>query len=146
MLFLRTPLVDYFSVMQLFSGADYLKVFETKQLQAQALLLLNTHNFAVQISYVFFGLHIFFLGYLILKSGYIPRTIGILLLVASCGYLTNSFGNFLSPAYANTKTAFLIFVAIPAMVSEFSLTFWLLFKGGKVSTNFNTNAIKRQNS
>ena len=127
--------VDYFSVMQLFSGADYLKVFETNQLQAQAMLLLNTHNFAVHISYVFFGLHIFFLGYLILKSGYIPRIIGILLLVASCGYLINSFGNFLSPAFANNKTTFIVFVAIPAMISEFSLTFWLIFKGGKTLQN-----------
>jgi hypothetical protein len=121
--------VNYFSVLQLFSGAEYLKVFETNQLQSQAMLLLNTHNFAVNISYVFFGLHIFLLGYLILKSEYIPRIIGIFLLIASCGYLINCFGNFLSSAYANNKTVFLVFVAIPAMISELSLTLWLLFKG-----------------
>lgn len=138
--------VDYFSVLQLFSSADYLKVFETNQLQAQAMLLLNTHNFAVHISYVFFGLHIFLLGYLILKSGYIPKILGILLIVASCGYLINSFGNFLSPSYANNKTAFLLFVGVPAFVSELSLTFWLLFKGGKGSTNFNKNATDRQDT
>jgi hypothetical protein len=123
--------VDYFSVLQLFTGADYLKVFETNQLQAQAILLLNTHNFGVHISFVFFGLHIFLLGYLILKSGYIPRFLGILLIVASFGYLINSFGNFLSPIYANSKTSFLLFVAVPAIISEFSLTLWLLFRGGK---------------
>jgi Domain of unknown function (DUF4386) len=123
--------VDYFSALQLFTGADYLKVFETNQLQAQAMLLLNTHNFAVHISYVFFGFHIFLLGYIILKSGYIPRILGIFLIIASCGYLIDSFGNFLSPGYANNKTSFFVFVAVPAIISELSLTLWLLFKGGK---------------
>lgn len=138
--------VNYFSVLQLFSGADYLKVFETNQLQTQAMLLLNAHDYAVHISYIFFGLHIFLLGYLILKSGYIPPILGILLIVASCGYLIDSFGNFLSSDYANNKTAFLIFVAVPAIISELSLTIWLLFKGGKGSTNFNMNAADRQDN
>jgi hypothetical protein len=128
--------VDYFSVLQMVTGADYLKPVETGQLQAQAMLLLNTHNFSVHISYVFFGLHIFLLGYLILKSGYIPRILGTLLMIASFGYLINSFGNFLSSAYANNKMTFLIFVGLPGLISELTLTLWLLLKGGKLKANF----------
>jgi Domain of unknown function (DUF4386) len=137
--------VNYFSILQLFSGADYLKAFQQNQLQAQTMLLLNSHYYAVNISYVFFGLHIFLLGYLILKSGYIPRMIGILLLVASCGYLINSFGNFLSSAYKNNSSAFLIFVGGPALVSELSLTIWLLFKGRKASAKIEMTAADKQN-
>jgi len=81
---------------------------------------------------LFFCIHIFLLGYLIFGSGYIPRILGILLIVASCGYLIDSFGNFLFSSYANNKTAFIVFVAVPAIIAEFSLTIWLLFKGGKL--------------
>lgn len=123
--------VNYFSILQLLSGAAYLNIFETEQVQAQVMLLLNTSYFATRISYVFFGLHILLLGYLILKSGYIPRILGIFLIVAGCGYLIDSFGNFVSSAYSKNHSAFLIFVLLPALISELSFTFWLIFKGGK---------------
>lgn len=123
--------VNYFSILQLFSGATYLNVFEPEQVQAQVMLLLNTSYFAVRISYVFFGLHILLLGYLILKSGYIPQIFGIFLIIAGCGYLIDSYGNFLSSAYSKNQSVFLIFVLVPALISELSLTFWLLFKGGR---------------
>jgi hypothetical protein len=123
--------VAYFSVLELLSGAEYLKAIETPVLHAQVMLHLNAHDYAMHISFLFFGLHIFFLGYLILKSHYIHRFVGILLIVASMGYLINSFGNFLSSDYANCKPAFIIFVAVPAIVSELSLTLWLLIKGAK---------------
>jgi len=126
--------IDYFSVLQLFSGADYLKVFEISQLQAQAMLLINAQDYAMHLSFFFFGLHIFILGYLILKSGYVPKFLGFLLIVASCGYLIDSFGNFLSSSYANNESLFIVFVAVPAVISEFSLTIWLLFKGRKIQT------------
>ncbi len=123
--------VNYLVVLRLLSGVPYLNVFDASQLHAQAMLLLNTHYFAVRISYVFFGIHIFFLGLLILKSGYIPRILGIFLVIASCGYLIDSFGNFLSTDYTNNDSVFLIFVGIPALVAELSLTFWLLLRGGR---------------
>jgi hypothetical protein len=118
--------------LQLFSGADYLKVFDASQLQAQAMLLLNAQNFAMHISFLFFGLHILVLGYLIFKSGYIPRFLGVMLLTAACGYIIDCFGNFLSSSYANNATAFIVFVGVPAVIAEFSLTLWLLFKGAKL--------------
>ena len=125
--------VGYFSVLELLSGASYLKAIETPLLHAQAMLYINAHEYAMHLSFIFFGLHVFFLGYLVLKSGYIPKFIGILLIVASCGYLINSSGNFLSQEYANSKIAFIIFVAVPAIVSELSLTLWLMIKGSKAS-------------
>ena len=124
--------IELNSVLQLFSGADYLEVFEMSQQQAKAMLLINKHDSAMHLSFIFFGLHIFVLGYLILKSEYIPKFLGFLLVVASCGYLIDSFGNFISSGYASNETLFYVFVAVPAMISEFSLTIWLLVKGRKI--------------
>ena len=125
-------LVNLLSVLELLSGADFLVVSGAGQLQAQAMLFLHAYEYGVTVSFVFFGLHIFFIGFLIFKSGYIPKILGVLLLIASLGYLIDSFGNFLSTSYAKNEAAFILFVAVPAVISEFSLTLWLLFKGGKV--------------
>ena len=60
-----------------------------------------------------------------------PSFLGILLIIASIGYQIDSFGNILSSSYANNEVLFFVFVAIPAVIAEFSLTLWLLIKGGK---------------
>ena len=123
-------------VLLLLSGADYLTVLETGQLQAQVMLFLGAHEFGINISWVFFGLHILVLGYLIFKSDYIPRILGVLLIVASLGYFINSFASFLSSTYADNEASLLV-VAVPAIISEFSLTLWLLIKGVKVQQQDN---------
>jgi uncharacterized protein DUF4386 len=123
--------VDKISALHVLGGGGYLTAFTPAQLQSQAMLLLDRHQYGVHASYVFFGLHIFLIGYLILKSGTMPRILGVLLIIASAGYLIDSLGNFVSPEYAADKTLFLVFVAVPAILSEFSLTVWLLAKGGR---------------
>jgi len=125
-------LFNLFSVLQILSGADYLKVFETGQLQAQVMLFLNAFNNTWLIGLVFFSIHLFLLGYLIFKSTYIPRILGVLLIVSSTGYLIDSFANFLLPNYDNYKDIFMLVVAIPGIIGELSLTFWLLIKGVNV--------------
>jgi hypothetical protein len=126
---LGIALHNFLSVLQLLSGTDYLTVFETEQLQAQAMLFLNAFNYTWLIGLTVFGLHLFVLGYLIFRSSYIPRIIGILLVVASLGYIIDSFANFLLPNYADYEAIFLLIVAVPAIIAELSLTFWLLLKG-----------------
>jgi len=119
------------SITQLYNGTNYMTAFDPNQLQAQAILYLNAYDFGMHVSFIFFGLHIFGLGYLIFKSDYIPRILGVLLMIASVGYQIDSFGNFLSSSYANNEALFFVFVAIPAVIAELSLTLWLLIKGGK---------------
>ena len=119
------------SITQLYNGTNYMSAFDPSQLQAQAILYLNAYNFGMHVSFIFFGLHIFGLGYLILKSNFMPSFLGIVLIIASIGYQINSFGNILSSSYANNEVLFFVFVAIPAVIAEFSLTLWLLIKGGK---------------
>ena len=122
---------NLFAVMELLSGTGNLAAIEPVQLHAQITPFLAAYDIAVHISFVPFGLHILVVGYLIFKSGSMPRILGILLMVAAAGYQIDSFGNFISSAYGANEINFIIFVAIPAVVSELWLTLWLLVKGGK---------------
>jgi hypothetical protein len=128
-------LYNLFSVLQLLSGAHYLEAIETGHLQAQVMLLLDTFNNTWLIGLIFFGLHLFLLGYLIVKSSYIPKIIGILLMVAAAGYLIDSFANFLLPDYENYKNIFMLIVVVPGIIGELSLTFWLLLRGGRIPSS-----------
>jgi hypothetical protein len=72
------------------------------------------------------------LGYLIFKSDYISKIIGILLIIAGIGYLADSFANFLLSNYDAYKNIFLMIVVIPGVIGELSLTFWFLFKSSMI--------------
>lgn len=120
---LAMVVLNFVIALQLLSGADYLTVFETGQLQAQMMLFLNAFGYGWDIGLVIFGLHLLLLGYLIYKSGgYIPKILGVLLVIASFGYLIDSFGKLLSPTYE-------VNVALFTFIGELLLIFWLLIKG-----------------
>lgn len=121
-------LVNLFNILQLLSGANYLTVFKPNQLHAQAMFFFNAFNNGWNIGLVMFGLHLFFLGYLIFKSGYFPRILGILVIVASLGYLIDSFGKILLPKYNMT-------IAMFTFIGEVLLIFWLLWRGVKGFNN-----------
>ena len=121
-------LLNHFAAVLLLSGADYLNAFETDQLHALVLFFLNAHRYGYLIGGAFFGLHCAILGYLLFKSELFPSVLGGLLLVASAGYLSESFGNFLFPDYAEIL---IWVVALPAVIAEVSLCLWLLIKGVK---------------
>ncbi|MCH8105108.1 MAG: DUF4386 domain-containing protein [Proteobacteria bacterium] len=125
-------MLNWVNALQLIVGAGDFAAIETDQLQAQAMLFFGAYEYGANIAFVFFGVHIAILGYLVLKAGFMPRIFGILLIVASVGYFIDSFASFLFPAYAKNEVAFWLIVAVPAILAELSLTLWLLFKGGKV--------------
>jgi hypothetical protein len=122
-------LLNYFFVLLLLSGAGYLTVFKADQLHALGLLFLNAYEDVALIWGTFFGLNLFVLGYLVYKSGYLPRILGILLVLASFGYLLDSFGNFLLPQYNEIYASVVVLLAI---VGELPLALWLLIKGVNV--------------
>ena len=126
-------LYNLFSVLQILSGADYLTAFNTSQMQTQVMNLLNSFNNTWLIGLIFFGIHLYLLSYLIIKSNYIPKILGILLLIASVGYLADSFANFLLPNYKNFQEIFLLIVLVPGFIGELSFCLWLLIKRNKVS-------------
>ncbi len=125
-------LLNLFFVLQLLSGADYLTVFGADQLDALVLLFLNGHSLGYSIGLVLFGLSLLVLGYLVFKSGYFPKILGVLLIVASLGYLIDSFASFLLPNYDDYEAIFALVVFLPAFIGELSMCLWLLIKGVKV--------------
>lgn len=125
-------LLNWLNALQLVVGADDLTAIETGPLQAQALLFFGAYEYGTNVAFVFFGIHIALLGYLVIKSDTIPRVLGVLLIIASIGYLIDSLASFLSSEYVNNEVAFWLFVATPAIIAEGSLTIWLLLRGGKV--------------
>ncbi len=115
----------------LLSGAGYLTGFTTDQLHAHMMLFLDAHNYGYVIALVFFGIHCLILGYLIIKSRYIPNILGILMIAASFGYLIDSYAHILISNYADYAMIFLVIVAVPAIIAELSFCLWLLFTGFK---------------
>jgi len=121
--------INLLSVPELLRSRDGSEGFQPDQRNAQAMLFLRSYDFGLNVGFVFFGLHILGLGYLIVRSDYVPTVLGVLLIIASVGYLIDSFACFLSSSYGNNEAHQLVF-AIPAIISELSLTVWLLIWGG----------------
>ena len=110
-------------------NAAYLKAFEPEQLYVMASLSLKSHSYGFGVSLIFFGCFCLIVGYLIFKSGYLPKTIGVLMQIAGVCYLTNSFALVLAPAVANRLFPTIL---VPAFIGEASLCIWLLVKGVNV--------------
>jgi len=109
----------------LLGNADYLKAFESNQLYALTYLFIKVHDYGFGIGLIFFGFACLIYGYLLFRSGYFPRTLGVLMAIAGLSYLTNSFTLILAPAYAWTIFPILVL----ALIGELSLCLWLIVKG-----------------
>jgi Domain of unknown function (DUF4386) len=120
-------LFNYFNIFQLLNGSDYLAVFEPAHLHAQVMLSINAFSDGWAIGFVFFGLHLALLGYLSLKSDYIPKIFGVLLLLAGLSYLIDHFSKFLFPNF-NVNISMLL------GWGELIFMFWLLIKGTKIES------------
>jgi hypothetical protein len=117
-------------VMPTLANANYLQAFEPQQLQALAYLALKSHDIAFNIALIFFGCGCLVDGYLIFKSRYLPRLVGLLLQIAGVSHLIACFASLFSPAVAD-----LIIPAIllPPFIGESTLCLWLLIKGVNVA-------------
>ncbi len=121
-------------------NAGYLKAFAPEQLYALASLSLKSHGYGFGVSLLFFGCFCLIVGYLIFRSDYLPKTIGVLMQIAGVCYLTNSFALILSPAVANRLFPAIL---VPAFIGEVSLCLWLLVKGVDVDTWEETASVLR---
>jgi len=111
----------------LVSGADFLSVFDKRQLDALAFLFLRLHNQGITVASIFWGLWLFPFGILVIRSGFIPRALGVLLFIAGFAYLAYSFTSLLLPRYAQLIGQF----AMILEVGEVPIIFWLLIWGAK---------------
>jgi hypothetical protein len=120
-------LLNQFAAVLLLSGADYLKVFQADQLQALAMFFLNLHHNGYWIAQIFFGAWLFPLGYLVFKSGFLPRFLGIVMMIHCVGWLMTFLQFFLFPGFG-----VITYLTFPlGLISELGLTLWLLIMGAK---------------
>lgn len=113
------------TVFRLVNTPDYLAAFGASPLHAEVKLLLGTFRDDWSVGLVLFGIHLLLLGYLMYRSGYIPRLLGILLVVDGLGWVIDSLQPYLYPN-AQLKFLFLTFFG------EVFLMFWLLIRGWKI--------------
>lgn len=114
-----------------FSGnPSYLAVFTTDQLHALVSLFLALHKDGVLIAEIFWGLWLFPLGYLVIQSRFLPKLLGVVLIIGCLGYLLDGLAYFLLPAYA---AAISTAVTTPAGLAELVFALWLLIKGINVA-------------
>jgi hypothetical protein len=106
--------------------ARYLGAFSPEQLNAMARLAIRMHAHGFGVSLIFFGCFCLVVGYLIFRSGFLPKTLGVLMQIAGLCYLVNSFALILSPDLSNRLYPAIL---LPAFVGEASVCLWLLVKG-----------------
>jgi len=109
-------------------GAQSLSAFSTGQLQALALMFLKLHAQGYTISMVLFGSYNLLIGYLILRSTFLPRTLGVLLAISGLCYEINNFATFLFPAFAAHLVPYILLPGI----AELLLALWLVVLGVNV--------------
>jgi hypothetical protein len=122
-------LLGYLVVALLVGSAGFLAAFDTDQVNALVLLTLQAHEYGIYIGQTFFGTHLLLLGYLISRSGYVPRVFGWLVAVTAAGYLADSIGNFVFPEATGTLG---VIVGVTSVIGELPFFLWLLFKGIRV--------------
>jgi len=111
----------------LLSSADYAQAFKSDQLQVLAMSFLHLNKMGFMIAQIFYGAWLFPLGYLVYKSGFLPRILGIVLMIHCAFWLMTSLQFFLFPDFHA-----ITYVSYPlGFIAEFGLTLWLLVMGGK---------------
>src|SRR4030066_1615945 len=109
---------------------EILKTFELTQRQDLAMLFLKINDYVVSTLVIFWGLWLFPLGILVYGSRFLPRFLGVWLIINGFALLVLSFTGLLLPQYKD-----MVFkIAFPAMLGEVAFMLWLLIKGAKLQT------------
>jgi hypothetical protein len=108
-------------------GADFLSIFEKPHRDALAMLFLNLHDHGFVVAEIFWGLWLFPLGLLVYRSGFLPRFLGVLLILDCFRYVVDSFASILLPQYADIVSRWMK----PFSFGELLFMFWLLIMGAK---------------
>ena len=109
-------------------GADFLSVFEKPQRDALVMLFLRLHHHGVVANEIFWGLWLFPLAVLVIRSGFLPRFLGVWLIINGFAYLISSFTGLLLPQYEVMVSN----ITFPALLGEMVFMLWLVIKGARV--------------
>jgi len=128
--------IDFFNVLNdaaallLVRGGDFLSAFEKPQRDALAMLFLRLHHQEIVAAEIFWGLWLFPLAILVYRSRFLPRFLGVWLIINGFAYLAMSFTGLLLPQYEDMVGN----IAFPALLGEMAFVLWLLIKGAKEQT------------
>lgn len=104
---------------------------QTDQLKYFVMLFVIAFHKMWSFGLIIFGVHLFIIGCLVMKSDFIPKILGILLLIASFGYMFINIMHLFLPQYENTTRIFENILSLPMVLGELGLGIWMLVKGGK---------------
>jgi hypothetical protein len=127
--------VNLLSAIHLVTDPTYRAAFQPTQRNAQMMASLDAFNAGWAVALVFFGIHLILIGYLAIKSGYMPKLIGILLVIAGLGYAADSFTLFLVHDYVATAALF-------TFVGELVLALWLVIRGKTIPDTTKTRSTR----
>ena len=105
------------------------------EISAKVMHLLEADKAVYSYALIFFGFHVLFTGYLIVKSGYIPKILGLLLIIAFIGYQVYCMAFIFDTDFARRENMYKLILGIPGFLSEFSLCLWLLIKRIEFGSN-----------
>lgn len=132
LVFVQVPLaflneLNHLAALLLVRGADFLSVIDKPQRDALAMLFLNLDGQGTIVSQIFWGLWLLPFGVLVFRSGFLPRVLGVWLVINCFAYLVMSLSGLLSPQYYD-----LVFrIASPFLLGEVAMMLWLLIRGAK---------------
>jgi len=129
-------ILNKFSILTLISEKAYLQEMNITELQTQVMLHLDYYNNGNQIAQIFWGLWLLPFGYLVYKSGFLPKILGVFLMLGCFGYLIEFFAHFLIPDYNHSMVQTV--VGIPSPIGEIGICLWLLIMGTN-KINFGKN-------
>jgi hypothetical protein len=109
------------------SGADFLSAFEEPELDALAYLFIRLHSHGIQIIQIFWGLWLFPFGLLVYRSRFIPKILGVLLIIAGIGYLLGTITFLILPQYQSALSTLITLLEM----GELPIILWLLIVGVK---------------
>ena len=122
--------LNYVAALTLIHGTEFLAAFETPQRYALGMLFLRLHGQGEMMNEIFWGLWLFPFGLLVFRSGFLPRFLGVWLMLACFVWVALSLTALLFPPYY--EAAFKM--AQPVLFAELAIMLWLLIKGAKVPT------------
>jgi len=119
--------VNSFAALLLVRGADFLSIFEKPQRDALAMLFLHLHGRGFVVAEIFWGLWLFPLGVLVYRSRFLPRFLGVWLVLAGVAWVILSLTSVLLPRYQDKVDSY----CQPAFFGEIAFMLWLVIKGAK---------------
>jgi hypothetical protein len=115
------------AALVLVRGADFLSIFEKPQRDALAMLFLNLHHHGFVVAEIFWGLWLFPLGLLVYRSRFLPRFLGVWIILAGFAWVVLSLTGILLPQYQDKVDTY----AQPAFFGEIAFMLWLLIRGAR---------------